>query len=92
MSENKADKQEKKIEEGPPIFIESLLSDKELKELCRLLPNTNDRGYVRPPSEFEEGQMKWRLRMGESATPEEISRHNKFLRKLMLEKGLQPSF
>lgn len=70
------DKVVKKIEEGPPIYMESLMTLKEWKERMRLHPNTSHEKEPRSLVEFKAGEFKCRYRMGLSPTTEEATSIN----------------
>jgi len=66
----------KKIEEGPPLFMESLLSPREFKE-NRKRYKTCHLEAQRPLSDFKPGEFKCRWRMGGNLTTEEVVGINK---------------
>lgn len=66
----------KKIEEGPPLFMESLMSAQEFRENKRRYPKTQHLEVVRPLSAFKEGEFKCRYRMGAPLLSEEIASVN----------------
>lgn len=74
MSEKNKNEQKKQgIEEGPPIWVESCLSPKEYKEAAKRYPNTFKKGDTAPaydPSFYKGG--RWRYRMGDGYSPEEL--------------------
>lgn len=72
---------EKRIEEGPPIYIESLMTTEEIKVRCRTYP-TSHLTTLRNLSVFAPGLMKWRYRMGLSLLPDEAATFNKEIGRL----------
>lgn len=72
---------EKRIEEGPPIYIESLLSSQEIKERCRVYA-TSHMTELRTLAHFTPGLMKWRYKMGANLSAEEIVIINKRIEQL----------
>lgn len=80
---------EKRIEEGPPIYVESLMTPEEIKERCRKYP-TSHITELRTLSDFKPGLMKWRWRMGLTLLPSEIEVFNREIEKLRKENGLLP--
>lgn len=83
------DKVEKKIEEGPPIYIESLMTSQEVKERCRTYPTSH---VVRLSTlvDFAPGLMKWRWRMGLTLLPSEIVVFNREIENLRKKLTEQP--
>lgn len=73
---------EKRIEEGPPIYIESLMTPEEIKQRCRTYPTTSHIHELRPLSDFKSGLMKWRWRMGMTLLPSEIVVFNREIENL----------
>lgn len=73
---------EKRIQEGPAIYVESLMTAKEVKERCKLY-GSSTKSELRSLAEFEVGEMKWRYRMGESVTEEEIKIINARIEEVM---------
>ena len=69
------------MEQGERIFIESLSTEEEYKELAKKYPNTYTNGLKRPM--FFNSEFKWRYRMGESMKPDEISIYNLKLKDLL---------
>jgi hypothetical protein len=78
------------IQEGPAIYIESILSLKEFSEMPRLFPNTCHLKQPRQMSEFESGEFKWRLGMGNVLSADEIKLINKRIDDMMKKAGLFP--
>lgn len=73
----KAEKKKKKSTEGPPIWVESLMTREEWKENVRKFPTTC---HIPEPVEYNPNYHKggkWRDRMGRGYTPEEIIKMNK---------------
>lgn len=68
---------EKKIQEGPPIYMESLLEWYDYKLQVRVYPNTYNRPMPRNLSDFAPNEFKCRYNMGEGLTTEEIVVINK---------------
>lgn len=58
------DKKAKGIEEGPPIYMESLLNSIEYMTMSKKYRNTYNRGFTRPLSDFKPNEFKCRYRMG----------------------------
>lgn len=68
----KAEKKKKKSTEGPPIWVESLMTREEWKQNVRNYPKTC---HISEPVEYNPNYHKggkWRDRMGRGYTPEEI--------------------
>lgn len=82
------DNKPKGIEEGKPIFIESLFTPVEYVDAHKLHPNTVKTWSGRAVSKFEPGHMRWRYKMGASLSPEEITHINKELDELIRTKVL----
>lgn len=74
--DNNTEKKVKSLEEGPPLYIESLLSLTEYAECSRKYPNTYKHSRPRTLDKFKEGEFKCRYRMGLSPTQEEIESIN----------------
>ena len=73
-----------KIEERLPIYVESLLSAIEYREMYHLYLNTYNSPTYRGVERFREDQYRWRWRMGLSLLPEEMANINynlEYLRK-----------
>lgn len=62
------------MKEGEPIWVESLLSDKEYVETAKKYPNTFPKGNKKVA--FFECEVKWRWGMGANVSAEEIKRVN----------------
>lgn len=75
---------EKKSREGPPIYMESLLSVSEYFECSRMYPNTYMNRVWRNLGEFKPNEFKCRYRMGGNLTSEEIVIINKRIDELKL--------
>lgn len=69
--------EQRKIPEGPPLFIESLLGPVEYTKASKLFPNTWKSSIYRGIQDFKEGEFKCRWRMGGNLTLEEIIIINK---------------
>ena len=76
------------IQEGPAIYIESILSLKEFSEMPRLFPNTCHLKQPRQMSEFESGEFKWRYGMGYNLSSDEIKLINKRLADILTKAGI----
>jgi len=63
---------EKRIEEGPPLYMESLLDSDAYSAMSRLYRNTYKNTSPRHLFDFKEGEFKCRYRMGFPLLPEEI--------------------
>ena len=68
--------------EGKPMYVESLISEKELKECANKFSTYNSGGKKVAPLPTTE--QKWRYKMGASFTKEEVTLWNKNL-KLLIE-------
>lgn len=64
----------KGIQEGDPIWIESILSKKEYAETSKKFPSTFTKGYE--PPMFFKSEFEWRYRMGSSLSLDEIKNIN----------------
>lgn len=77
-----SDSQKKRIEEGPPIWVESLLTKEEHKEIHKKYPQCvpTKEPVLYDPSHHKGG--KWRYKMGQVSSEEEIKDYNKKMDKL----------
>ncbi len=80
--------QEKKSNVGDPIYVESLMTDREYAECSRLYPEMFSKGSA--PKPYFKSEYDWRYRMGEKLRPEEIQLINKRLAEIKKKVGLQP--
>lgn len=60
---------EKGIQEGPPIWIESILSNEEWKKRLKTYPNTS---HLKEKPQFFKSDYEWRWGMGASLPKETI--------------------
>jgi hypothetical protein len=74
------------MEQGNPIWVESLLSDKEYAEQAKIYPAMYSNGN-KPPAMFE-CEFKWRYRMGLTLLPNEIKLINTRLDAVLAKAGL----
>lgn len=81
-------KKPKGIEEGPPIFIESLMDIRDWIDRLHEYPNTSHEKMPRGLEHFKENLMKWRWRMGGYLTTQEIKHINTELETLIKTKVL----
>lgn len=72
--------QKKRIEEGPPIWVESIMTPEEWKARFKTWSGTH-REVIQYDSNYHKGG-KWRAGMGKGFTPEEIADFNKKLANL----------
>jgi len=70
------DKKPKGIEEGPPMYVESLLNVADYAEL-RKRYNTYSVNFTLWPPHTYKADLKWRYKMGTPFTPEDIKLTNK---------------
>lgn len=85
------DKPVKKIEVGPPLYMESLLSYYDYGKQSKMYPNTYQSATYRTIDRFEVGEFKCRWRMGMSLTTEEQSNININLQYLLAKVNPIPS-
>lgn len=81
------EKPKPKIEEGPPIYMESCLSAIDYN-MCAHLYKTYRAYNPRTLDMFKPGLFKCRYKMGDYLTTEEIIRINKLIDKLMSDNNL----
>jgi hypothetical protein len=74
------------MEQGNPIWVESLLTDKEYAEQAKIYPGMYSNGN-KPPAMFP-CEFKWRHRMGSGLPPEEIKIINKRFDEILSKAGL----
>lgn len=81
--------QKKKLEEGPPIWVETALTPQEYKETAKKFPNSFTNGNVAPSyikEKYKGGRWRdsnvWPGKQGNGSTAEEIELRNKELDKL----------
>lgn len=75
---------EKKSKEGPPLYIESLLSGPEYAKVSKIFPNTWQSSTYRGLDSFAPNEFKCRYRMGGTLNQEEITIINKRLDEVAL--------
>lgn len=80
--------QKKRLEEGPPIWVESLLTPKEHAEIHKKYPQVVKRDPVLYDASHHKGG-KWRADMGANASEDEIKSFNKALHNIMKTKRFQ---
>jgi hypothetical protein len=72
MSKDKipvAEKKAKGIEEGPPIWVESVLSNEDWKDTYKKYPNTHN---LKEKPAFFKSDYEWRYRMGAGIPQDQI--------------------
>jgi hypothetical protein len=84
------EKKVKGLEEGPPIYIESLLSPLEYMENSRRYKTYRSNRPLHNLSDYDPSLFRWRWRMGLSLLPEEIANINYNLAYLREQAGIKP--
>lgn len=69
------EKAQARLEEGPPIYVESLMDANEFRARCYVY-ESSWRKVARSIYEFSFGLMRWRWNMGKGLTEEEIAKFN----------------
>lgn len=78
-----------KAKEMEPMYVESLLTQEELKACSQLYTTYNYGGKKHAPDPTT--KQKWRYKMGSSFTPQEIANWNKNLQLLLNTIKIQPT-
>lgn len=75
------------LQEGEPIWVESLMTEQEIAE-CRRKYSTYNYSF-RPLADFTTSEFRWRWRMGAGLYPQEIKLMNSRIDELLEKAGIK---